>query len=109
MIYPYLLPESDGLPTCPSGLWATEKLDYLRRYIDVFETSMRWANGLSAMMLTCKRGRAKLRYARQGKFALVLARFLLSPQNTRSLVTTLAISSLRIRLHFCRGRQIRGP
>ena len=41
MIYPYLLPEPDGLPTRPSGLWATEKLDYLRRYIDVFETSMR--------------------------------------------------------------------
>lgn len=41
MIYPYLLPEPDGLPTRPSGLWAMEKLDYLRRYIDVFETSMR--------------------------------------------------------------------
>lgn len=41
MIFPYLLPEPDGLPTRPSGLWATEKLDYLRRYIDVFETSMR--------------------------------------------------------------------
>lgn len=37
----YLQPEDDGLPMRLSGDWATEKLDYLRRYIDVFETSMR--------------------------------------------------------------------
>ena len=39
---PYaLLAEDDGLPMRDAGPWAAEKLDYLRRYIDVFETSMR--------------------------------------------------------------------
>ena len=37
----HLEPRSDGLPLRPSGKWALEKLDYLKRYIDVFETSMR--------------------------------------------------------------------
>jgi three-Cys-motif partner protein len=37
----YLLPEADGLPARPSGQWAKEKLDYLGRYISIFETSMR--------------------------------------------------------------------
>lgn len=37
----YLAPEEDGLPTRPSGTWAEQKLDYLARYIDVFEISMR--------------------------------------------------------------------
>ncbi len=36
-----LNPVDDGLLLRPSGSWAIEKLDYLRRYIDVFETSMR--------------------------------------------------------------------
>lgn len=31
----------DGHLLRPSGAWALDKLDYLRRYIDVFETSMR--------------------------------------------------------------------
>jgi three-Cys-motif partner protein len=41
----YLEPEDDGLPMRPAGHWAAEKLDYLGRYIDAFETSMRskWA------------------------------------------------------------------
>jgi len=40
-----LLPVDDGLPMRLAGLWAKEKLDYLARYIGVFETSMRrkWA------------------------------------------------------------------
>jgi three-Cys-motif partner protein len=38
---PYLQPVADGLRTRESGAWVAEKLDYLRRYIDVFETSMR--------------------------------------------------------------------
>lgn len=38
---PNLLPEQDGLPMRPAGRWAILKLDYLMRYIDVFETSMR--------------------------------------------------------------------
>jgi len=36
----YLEPEDDGLMTRESGPWALKKLDYLRRYIDVFVTSM---------------------------------------------------------------------
>jgi three-Cys-motif partner protein len=37
----YLLPEDDGLPIRTFGPWTSEKLDYLRRYITMFETSMR--------------------------------------------------------------------
>lgn len=37
----YLLPEDDGLPTRAFGIWTTVKLDYLQRYMDLFETSMR--------------------------------------------------------------------
>lgn len=37
----YLLPEDDGLPARVFGKWTTVKLDYLRRYMDLFETSMR--------------------------------------------------------------------
>lgn len=36
-----LLTEDDGLPMRLSGVWAEEKLDYLDRYINVFETSMK--------------------------------------------------------------------
>lgn len=36
----YLAPESDGLPMRDSGSWVAEKLDYLKRYIYIFETSM---------------------------------------------------------------------
>jgi three-Cys-motif partner protein len=45
-LYDYLQPEADGLALRESGDWALEKLDYLARYIDVFETSMRrkWAS-----------------------------------------------------------------
>ena len=41
----YLQPVSDGLITRKSGSWVVEKLDYIRRYIEIFETSMRskWA------------------------------------------------------------------
>lgn len=37
----YLQPQDDGLPTRETGNWAVVKLDYLERYINVFETSMR--------------------------------------------------------------------
>lgn len=37
----YLQPEHDGLLMRESGPWVAEKLDYVKRYIDVFETSMR--------------------------------------------------------------------
>lgn len=41
----YLEPVDDGLAMRDSGMWAAEKLDYLERYIEIFETSMRkkWA------------------------------------------------------------------
>lgn len=38
---PYLSTVDDGLRMRPSGFWAAQKLDYLGRYIDVFETAMR--------------------------------------------------------------------
>lgn len=37
----YLLPEDDGLPARGSGEWVKEKLFYIQRYIDIFETAMR--------------------------------------------------------------------
>lgn len=37
----YLLPVNDGLILREAGEWAREKLDYLERYIDIFETSMK--------------------------------------------------------------------
>jgi three-Cys-motif partner protein len=37
----YLRPQDDGLLMRETGAWAAVKLDYLDRYIDVFETSMR--------------------------------------------------------------------
>ena len=40
-MYQYLKSAEDGLLMRPAGAWAAVKLDYLRRYIDVFETSMR--------------------------------------------------------------------
>lgn len=36
----YLLPEDDGLPARDSGAWAKDKLFYLQKYINTFETSM---------------------------------------------------------------------
>lgn len=37
----YLKPEDDGLTMREAGIWARAKLDYLARYIAVFEASMR--------------------------------------------------------------------
>lgn len=37
----YLKPRDDGSFMREAGTWAREKLDYLNRYIDVFETAMR--------------------------------------------------------------------
>lgn len=37
----YLKPVEDGLPMRLTGSWTVEKLDYLKRYIDMFITSMR--------------------------------------------------------------------
>ena len=40
-MYDYLRPIVDGLPMRQSGVWAKAKLDYVNRYMAVFETSMR--------------------------------------------------------------------
>lgn len=40
-MYDFLKPIEDGLPMRQSGVWAKAKLDYVNRYIAVFETSMR--------------------------------------------------------------------
>ena len=40
-MHTYLQPQDDGLLMRETGAWAAEKLDYLARYIDVFETAMR--------------------------------------------------------------------
>jgi three-Cys-motif partner protein len=40
-IHAYLKPREDGLLVRDSGRWVVEKLDYLERYINVFETAMR--------------------------------------------------------------------
>jgi len=45
----YLFPVDDGLPMRSAGLWAKAKLDYLARYIGVFETSMRQRWGYSKL------------------------------------------------------------
>ena len=37
----FLLPNDDGLPMRPSGRWVEIKLDYLARFINVFETAMK--------------------------------------------------------------------
>ena len=39
-MHDYLQPQDDGLPMRPYGPWVAEKLDYLERYINIFETSM---------------------------------------------------------------------
>ena len=39
-MHSYLQPQDDGLPMRPSGSWVAEKLDYLERYINIFEISM---------------------------------------------------------------------
>ena len=40
MVEAYLEPKEDGLPMRESGDWVAEKLDYLERYIAIFENSM---------------------------------------------------------------------
>lgn len=40
-MHSYMQPQEDGLPMRSSGSWVAEKLDYLERYINIFEISMR--------------------------------------------------------------------
>ena len=52
---------SDGLPMRESGAWAEEKLDYLRRYVDVFTTSMRKKWSLYYLDLFAGPGKCQVR------------------------------------------------
>lgn len=62
----YLKSEDDGLPMRTSGTWAEQKLDYLARYIDVFETSMRgkWS-GRNYIDLMAGPGKNRVRGSRK--------------------------------------------
>ncbi len=58
-----LEPEDDGLPIRETGSWALEKLDYVRRYIGVFVSSMRskpW-RAINYIDLFCGPGKGKIR------------------------------------------------
>ena len=67
----YLLPEDDGLPTRVFGTWTTEKLDYVRRYIYMFETSMRKNHGVRGVTLIYMRARENIAPKRMGKYTWV--------------------------------------
>jgi three-Cys-motif partner protein len=57
-----LEPEDDGLPIRETGSWALEKLDYVRRYIGVFVSSMRskpW-RAINYIDLFCGPGKGKI-------------------------------------------------
>ncbi len=43
-MHSYLKPEEDGLIVRESGYWVVDKLDYIRKYITIFITSMRKKN-----------------------------------------------------------------
>jgi three-Cys-motif partner protein len=64
---PYLNCEEDGLLMRKTGVWATEKLDYLYRYLNMFTTSMHgkpW-KGLHFIDLFSGPGKCKLRETQQ--------------------------------------------
>jgi three-Cys-motif partner protein len=65
-MYHYLDPVDDGLLMRPSGSWVAEKLDYLHRLIDVFETSMRdkWS-GRNYIDLFAGPGKDRIRETKQ--------------------------------------------
>lgn len=68
-MHPYLEPEDDGLLMRPAGPWAADKLDYLVRYINAFETAMRnrWAVRYYIDLLS---GPGKNRLRESGKILL---------------------------------------
>lgn len=66
----YLLPEDDGLPARVFGTWTTEKLDYLRRYIYMFETSMKDKPWRQRSYIDLYAGTGKYREEENGKVQL---------------------------------------
>jgi three-Cys-motif partner protein len=66
----YLLPEDDGLPARTFGKWTTYKIDYLQRYIGVFETSMRNKPWCARCYLDLYAGTGKFKVDGQSGFHL---------------------------------------
>ena len=65
-----LLPKDDGLPARTFGKWTTVKLDYLQRYIDLFETSMRGKAWCARCYIDLFSGTGKYQVENQGDFQL---------------------------------------
>jgi three-Cys-motif partner protein len=57
----YLLPEDDGLPIRIFGNWTRQKLDYLERYVYMFETSMRQMKWCARCYVDLFAGKGKYR------------------------------------------------
>jgi three-Cys-motif partner protein len=55
----YLLPEDDGLPIRTFGKWTKQKLHYLQKYVDMFETSMRQQKWCARCYVDLFAGRGK--------------------------------------------------
>jgi three-Cys-motif partner protein len=66
----YLLPEDDGLPTRVFGTWTTEKLDYVSRYIYMFETSMKGKPWRQRSYIDLYAGTGKYRAEENGEVLL---------------------------------------
>lgn len=66
----YLLPEDDDLPTRVFGAWTIEKLDYVRRYIYMFETSMRGKPWRQRSYIDLYAGTGKFRTEENGEVFL---------------------------------------
>jgi three-Cys-motif partner protein len=61
----YLLPENDGLQIRSFGKWTKEKLHYLERYINMFETSMRQMRWCARCYIDPFAGKGKYRIENQ--------------------------------------------
>jgi three-Cys-motif partner protein len=66
----YLLPDDDGLPARIFGKWTTIKLDYLQRYIDLFEKSMRSKRWCARCYIDLYAGTGKYQVEGQSNFQL---------------------------------------
>ncbi len=113
---PYLEPQDDGLPMRQAGPWAADKLDYLARYINVFETAMRekWAVRYYIDLLS---GPGKNRVRETGEILLGSPLIALTtphpfthyifadldPQNTRALQERCSASPYRDRVTVLTG------
>ena len=69
-MHKYLLPEDDGLSARTFGKWTAVKLDYLQRYIDLFETSMKGKPWCARCYLDLYSGAGKYQIEGQSNFRL---------------------------------------